>query len=40
VHVVIGRDMKRRSIPKKYAELLGGTASESRSEISDQGMMR
>jgi acyl-CoA thioester hydrolase len=29
VHVVIGRDMKRRSIPKKYAELLGGAASDS-----------
>jgi acyl-CoA thioester hydrolase len=37
VHVVIGRDMKRRSIPKKYAELLGGSASNSKSETSDQG---
>jgi acyl-CoA thioester hydrolase len=27
-HVVIGRDMKRRSIPKKYAELLGAGASD------------
>jgi acyl-CoA thioester hydrolase len=27
VHVVIGRDMKRRAIPKKYAELLGAGAS-------------
>ena len=29
VHVVIGRDMKRRSIPKKYADILGATASDS-----------
>jgi acyl-CoA thioester hydrolase len=28
VHVVIGRDMKRRAIPKKYAELLGAVASD------------
>jgi acyl-CoA thioester hydrolase len=27
VHVVIGRDMKRRRIPKKYAELLEAAAS-------------
>lgn len=27
VHVVVGRDMKRRPIPKKYAELLGAAAS-------------
>ena len=27
VHVVIGRDMKRRAIPKKYAEILGAAAS-------------
>jgi acyl-CoA thioester hydrolase len=27
VHVVVGRDMKRRRIPKKYAELLGAAAS-------------
>ena len=27
VHVVLGKDMKRRSIPKKYAELLGAAAS-------------
>ena len=30
VHVVVGRDMKRRSIPKKYAELLGAAASDSK----------
>jgi acyl-CoA thioester hydrolase len=28
LHVVIGRDMKRRAIPKKYAEILGGAASD------------
>lgn len=27
VHIVIGRDRKRCSIPKKYAELLGAAAS-------------
>jgi len=27
VHVVIGRDMKRRAMPKKYAEILGSPAS-------------
>jgi acyl-CoA thioester hydrolase len=27
VHVVLGRDMKRRRIPKKYAEILGAAAS-------------
>ena len=27
VHVVVGRDMKRRSMPKKYAEVLGVAAS-------------
>jgi acyl-CoA thioester hydrolase len=27
VHVVLGRDLKRRRIPKKYAELLGAAAS-------------
>jgi len=27
VHLVIGRDMKRRAMPKKYAEILGGPAS-------------
>ena len=26
VHVVVGRDMKRRPMPKKYAALLSGTA--------------
>jgi len=30
VHVVIGKDMKRRAIPKKYAELLGAGASHAR----------
>jgi acyl-CoA thioester hydrolase len=29
VHVVLGRDMKRRSIPKKYADILGASASDS-----------
>src|SRR5580698_4470213 len=29
VHVVVGRDMKRRRIPKKYAEILGAAASHS-----------
>jgi acyl-CoA thioester hydrolase len=28
VHVVIGRDMKRRPIPKKYAEILSAAASD------------
>jgi len=28
VHVVVGRDMKRRSMPKKYAEILGAVASD------------
>ncbi len=27
VHVVIGKDMKRRSIPKKYADILTASAS-------------
>jgi acyl-CoA thioester hydrolase len=27
MHIVLGRDMKRRSIPKKYAELLSAAAS-------------
>jgi acyl-CoA thioester hydrolase len=27
VHVVVGRDMKRRPLPKKYAELLAAAAS-------------
>jgi acyl-CoA thioester hydrolase len=31
VHVVIGPDMKRRRIPKKYAELLSAAASHTRS---------
>jgi acyl-CoA thioester hydrolase len=29
VHVVLGPDMKRRSIPKKYAEILNAAASDS-----------
>jgi len=29
LHVVLGRDMKRRRIPKKYAEILGAAASHS-----------
>jgi acyl-CoA thioester hydrolase len=28
VHVAIGRDMKRRAIPKKYAEILAAPASD------------
>ena len=28
VHVVVGRDMKRRHIPKKYADILGAAASD------------
>jgi acyl-CoA thioester hydrolase len=28
VHVVVGRDMKRRPMPKKYAELLSAAASD------------
>lgn len=27
VHVVVGRDMKRREMPKKYADILSGAAS-------------
>ena len=27
LHVVVGRDMRRRALPKKYAELLGAAAS-------------
>lgn len=30
VHVVVGRDMKRRPMPKRYAELLGIDVSESK----------
>lgn len=29
-HVVVGRDMKRRPMPKKYAELLGAAASDNK----------
>jgi acyl-CoA thioester hydrolase len=35
VHVVLGRDMKRRSMPKKYADVLGAAASDRMSEPSD-----
>jgi len=35
VHVVIGKDMKRRRIPKKYADILGAAASHPVSDISD-----
>jgi acyl-CoA thioester hydrolase len=31
VHVVLGRDMKKRAIPKKYAELLGAAAAHGHS---------
>src|SRR5947209_1056477 len=27
VHIVVGRDLKRKPMPKRYAELLGATAS-------------
>jgi len=40
VHVVLGRDMKRRSIPLKYAEILGAAASDPMSEISDGERIR
>jgi acyl-CoA thioester hydrolase len=30
VHVVVGRDMKRRALPKKYAEILGAAASHAK----------
>ncbi len=29
IHVVVGRDMKRRRIPKKYADILHAAASDS-----------
>jgi len=35
VHVVVGRDMKRRKLPKKYADILGAAASDLQSEFSD-----
>ncbi len=35
VHVVIGRDMKRRALPKYYADILSASASDFLSEISD-----
>lgn len=35
VHVVVGRDMKRRKLPKKYADILGAAASDLQSESSD-----
>ena len=28
VHIVVGRDMKRRQMPKKYADLLAAAASD------------
>jgi acyl-CoA thioester hydrolase len=40
VHVVIGRDMKRRRIPKKYADILVAAASDSMSDTSDGDSMR
>jgi acyl-CoA thioester hydrolase len=40
VHVVLGRDMKRRSLPKKYAEILVAAASDRMSETSDGDGMR
>ncbi len=30
VHVVVGRDMKRRNLPKKYAEILGAATSHAK----------
>jgi acyl-CoA thioester hydrolase len=35
VHVVVGRDMKRRHLPKKYADILGAAASDMQSDSSD-----
>ena len=35
VHVVVGIDMKKRHLPKKYEELLGAAASHTLSEKSD-----
>src|ERR1700677_5093666 len=35
MHLVVGRDMKRRRLPKKYAEILGAAASDSVSDTSD-----
>ncbi len=40
IHVVVGRDMKRRHIPKKYAEILSAAASDTLSEISDGDGLR
>lgn len=40
VHVVLGRDMKRRTLPKKYAEILSAPASHSQSDTSDGDGMR
>jgi acyl-CoA thioester hydrolase len=40
VHVVVGRDMKRRALPKKYAELLGAAASHTSSDNSNGDGMR
>jgi acyl-CoA thioester hydrolase len=30
MHVVVGRDMKRRALPKKYAEILGAATSHAK----------
>jgi acyl-CoA thioester hydrolase len=35
VHVVVGRDMKRRALPKKYADLLHAAASDTVSDTLD-----
>jgi acyl-CoA thioester hydrolase len=35
VHVAVGRDMKPRKVPKKYAQILGAAASDCMSETSD-----
>ena len=40
LHIVVGRDMKRRPLPKKYAELLGAAASDILSDTLDGDGMR
>ena len=35
VHVVVGRDMKRRLLPKKYADILGEAASDTQFQSSN-----
>jgi acyl-CoA thioester hydrolase len=35
VHVVVGRDMKPRRLPKEYADILGAEASDIHSDFSD-----